>query len=198
MSILPEHLGLKPAYHLIADFITHDQTRNEVITNDLFDAVKNKRFPLVVSDRKDHLDLLSVQLKLKAEGEKVEVTIFKMDGELTNKKREKMLEEILVTKVDSRSVVIFATASLIGEGFDLPSLDTLFLTMPLSFRGRMVQYAGRLHRTSSGKSNVLIYDYLDLGLGVAIKMFRSRMSAYKEMGYSILQVPISQSQEKLL
>ena len=79
--------------------------------------------------------------------------------------------------------VLLSTASLIGEGFDLPALDTLFLTMPLSFKGRLVQYAGRLHRRHSEKSEVIIYDYLDANHPVTHAMFRRRATAYRQMGY---------------
>lgn len=78
-----------------------------------------------------------------------------------------------------------STGSLVGEGFDLPQLDTLFLAMPFSFKGRMIQYAGRLHREFNGKEGVIIYDYLDISSGLTISMFKKRISAYKQMGYEI-------------
>jgi superfamily II DNA or RNA helicase len=75
---------------------------------------------------------------------------------------------------------------LIGEGYDLPRLDTLFLAMPLSFKGRLVQYAGRLHRPHAEKREVRVYDYLDEGNPLTIAMFRRRSSAYRQMGYSVI------------
>ncbi len=78
---------------------------------------------------------------------------------------------------------LFATSSLLGEGFDLPRLDTLFLAMPISFKGRLIQYAGRLHRSAPGKNSVIIYDYLDELLPVANSMYRKRRPAYRTMGY---------------
>ncbi len=77
------------------------------------------------------------------------------------------------------------TGSLIGEGFDLPELCTLLLAMPLSFKGRLVQYAGRLHRESAGKKDISIYDYVDVNLGLGITMFRKRLTTYRKMGYMI-------------
>lgn len=74
---------------------------------------------------------------------------------------------------------------MIGEGFDLPELCTLMLAMPLSFKGRLVQYAGRLHRESAGKKDVRIYDYVDVNLGLGITMFRKRLTTYRKMGYTI-------------
>ena len=79
---------------------------------------------------------------------------------------------------------MFATASLVGEGLDIPRLDTLFLTMPLSFKGRLVQYAGRLHRSHEAKTTVLIHDYFDAN-PLTQAMFRRRSAAYGKMGYAI-------------
>ena len=89
---------------------------------------------------------------------------------------------MLVTK---QSPFLLSTGSLIGEGFDQPELSTLFLAMPLSFKGRLIQYAGRLHRASSGKSEVIVYDYVDKGLALGISMFRKRLTTYRKMGYTI-------------
>lgn len=84
--------------------------------------------------------------------------------------------------------VLFSTASLIGEGFDLPQLDTLVLSMPLSFIGRLVQYAGRLHRKHETKRDALIFDYLDENHATTNAMFRRRLAGYREFGY-IVEMP---------
>ena len=81
--------------------------------------------------------------------------------------------------------MLLATASLIGEGFDMPELDTLFLAMPISFKGRLIQYAGRLHRFSEKKKSVRIYDYVEPDNPLTAQMYRKRTAAYREMGYSI-------------
>ncbi len=81
--------------------------------------------------------------------------------------------------------ILLATSSLIGEGFDLPQLDTLFLAMPLSFKGRLVQYAGRLHRPCEGKRDVLIYDYIEPSNTLTMSMHRKRLTAYRQMGYRV-------------
>jgi len=80
-------------------------------------------------------------------------------------------------------VYILSTGSQIGEGFDLPELDTLILAMPISFKGRVIQYAGRIHRHNDSKSEVHIYDYVDTSLGLTISMFKKRIKAYNKMGY---------------
>jgi superfamily II DNA or RNA helicase len=87
-----------------------------------------------------------------------------------------------------QGVCIFATGSLIGEGFDLPALDTLVLASPISFKGRLVQYAGRLHRASAGKADVRIHDYVDVSSPVMLKMYRKRRKAYEKMGYSVEEI----------
>lgn len=81
--------------------------------------------------------------------------------------------------------MLFATASLIGEGFDLPRLDTLILSMPLSFKGRLIQYAGRLNRVHESKNAPLIFDYLDGNHALTNAMFRRRLAGYTELGYRI-------------
>lgn len=83
----------------------------------------------------------------------------------------------------SEERLLLATGQYIGEGFDDPRLDTLFLAMPFSFKGKMVQYAGRLHRAYQGKTDVRIYDYVDVNIPVLVKMYKKRLRAYKSLGY---------------
>jgi superfamily II DNA or RNA helicase len=101
------------------------------------------------------------------------------------RERNKILQEIKAMLSTEQCPFLLSTGSLIGEGFDLPELSTLFLAMPLSFKGRLIQYAGRLHRASSGKHEVIIYDYIDRNLALGITMFRKRLITYRKMGYTI-------------
>lgn len=96
-----------------------------------------------------------------------------------------MLRQIAERYDGGKPFVLFATASLIGEGFDLPRLDTLVLSMPLSFKGRLIQYAGRLHRRHETKGDPVIFDYLDENHAITNAMFRRRLAGYKELGYQI-------------
>jgi superfamily II DNA or RNA helicase len=96
-----------------------------------------------------------------------------------------VLRQIAEHYESGKPFVLFATASLIGEGFDLPRLDTLVLSMPLSFKGRLIQYAGRLHRQHDAKGGALIFDYLDENQAITNAMFRRRLAGYKELGYSV-------------
>jgi superfamily II DNA or RNA helicase len=81
--------------------------------------------------------------------------------------------------------VLIATGKYVGEGFDLPRLDTLFLTLPISWKGSLAQYAGRIHRQAVGKEKVIIYDYADYSLPMLERMFRKRQRGYEALGYTI-------------
>ena len=111
--------------------------------------------------------------------------VVRMDGDLSAKERREALQSIRGSVDGKRAICLLATASLIGEGFDLPELDTLIIASPLSFKGRLVQYAGRLHRLIEGKQSVLIHDYLDSYSAVMVKMYKNRLKAYKDMGYAV-------------
>ena len=148
------------------------------------DVVKESvgRVPLVLSDRKEHLKILMQTVDEQAKGA---ILVCGIDGSMLSRKRNDCIGEFKAAIQSGQKACLFSTASLIGEGFDLPELDTLFLAMPVSFRGRIVQYAGRLHREFSGKSEVLIFDYLDYKLQLANSMYRKRSAGYREMGYDI-------------
>jgi len=134
-----------------------------------------------LSDRKQYLDRLATALIEQAPG----VVYYRLDGETGLKTRREILRKISEHYKIGVPFVLFATASLVGEGFDLPELDTLILSMPLSFKGRLIQYAGRLHRPHDGKHEALIFDYLDANHPVTSAMFRRRLGGYKELGYRI-------------
>ena len=96
-----------------------------------------------------------------------------------------LIQKLTVRATSKTPFVLFSTASLIGEGFDLPCLDTMVLAMPLSFKGRLTQYAGRLHRFAAGKGDVRIHDYIETNHPMMMHMYRKRMVAYREMGYVV-------------
>jgi superfamily II DNA or RNA helicase len=97
-------------------------------------------------------------------------------------KRREMLQKLFNTP-ETETRAILATGPYIGEGFDDPRLDTLFLAMPFSFKGKMVQYAGRLHRKRENKTEIRIYDYVDSKMPILEKMYKRRLKAYKSLGY---------------
>jgi superfamily II DNA or RNA helicase len=132
-----------------------------------------------LTERKVHLLFLEKQLIGKIK------TVVPLFGGMGKKKIKAAMERISTSKPgDSR--VIIATGSYVGEGFDLPGLDTVFLTTPLSYKGRLVQYAGRIQREYEGKDEVRIYDYLDINVPVLKKMHAKRLKTYRIMGYEVV------------
>ncbi|OFZ36360.1 MAG: hypothetical protein A2504_10225 [Bdellovibrionales bacterium RIFOXYD12_FULL_39_22] len=182
---LPEEIGAQPPIHIVWEYLIKDDERNNLIISDILAAINLGRVSLIISDRKEQLKTLEEKL-LTCNSERA-FKIFKLESGEGKKKRAKILEEIDLAILAQESICLFATSALIGEGFDLPRLDTLFLPMPLSFKGRMVQYAGRLHRKSEEKKDVLIHDYLDINLPLTLKMYRNRQKTYKNMGYILTE-----------
>lgn len=178
---LSPEVAAKSAIHEIWQALVDDAGRTQQVANDIWSAVKAGRSPLVLSDRKAHLDNLQEAFARLRGAE--DVAVFRLESGSGIKQRRIVRAEIDERSAKGLRYALFSTASLIGEGFDLPSLDTLFLGMPLSFKGRLIQYAGRLHRTHAEKREVVIYDYLDDNHPVTQAMFRRRATAYRQMGY---------------
>ncbi|MGD0662246.1 MAG: DEAD/DEAH box helicase family protein [Syntrophorhabdales bacterium] len=183
----------QPALHEIWQALVTDGERLRLVASDVVAALEEERFPLVLSDRKDHLELLLTEITTLQTDKHVAGFLFTSD--IGKRQRSRMMEEIKLMRERGEFPFLLSTGSLIGEGFDLPELCTLVLAMPLSFKGRLVQYAGRLHRESAGKQDVRIYDYVDTNLGLCITMFRKRMSTYRKMGYSVEIPPDSHLSE---
>ena len=115
--------------------------------------------------------------------DKVE-NVFLLRGGMGKKQIAKIMKAIFERPSDE-PFVLFATGRYLGEGFDLPELDTLFLTFPVSWKGTIAQYAGRLHREYAGKTEVVIYDYADLQVSVLARMHEKRIKGYTALGYSV-------------
>ncbi len=185
---LPIEIGENPPYHELLYRLTSDIDRNKLIANQTIEALTKNRFPLLISDRKEHLDVLSLIIKESIDIEGFEVV--RLDGDLTMKQRKDALGHLHNLKGEGKKVLLMSTSSLIGEGFDLPALDTMILTTPLSFEGRMIQYAGRIHRQFEGKTNAQIVDFVDFSIPMLVKMYRNRKKTYKKMGYKISEPEI--------
>lgn len=170
-------------YHMLMHYLTSDVERNKLIARHAIEALADNRFPVLISDRKEHLDVLSLIISETTDISGLE--IIRLDGDLTGKKRRLALDILLELRNKNVKVLLVSSASLIGEGFDLPDLDTLILAMPLSFEGRMIQYAGRIHRRVEGKMEARIIDYVDFSNPVLVRMYRNRLKAYQQMNYSI-------------
>lgn len=155
--------------------------RNEMIFDDVLSALEARRSPIVITERKDHLQALAERLRRFAKN----VIVLK-GGMRANEF--KQATEALKSVPDDEERVIIATGRYLGEGFDDARLDTLFLTMPISWRGTLAQYAGRLHRSHEAKKEVVIYDYVDDQEPVLAKMASKREAGYKAIGYEITHV----------
>ena len=177
---LPAELAGKEklAIHEIYDLLIHNEKRNRMIVKDIREAVAAGRNPVVITERKDHLAWF--------ENEFSDIkNLFVLRGGMRKKALNETLQKISSSPDENR--LILATGKFLGEGFDDPRLDTLFLTMPISWRGTLSQYAGRLHRLYDRKTEVLVYDYVDCNIPVTLKMFERRKKGYKAIGYNILQ-----------
>ena len=156
--------------------------RNEIIIEDIKQSVLEGRIPIVLTERVDHLKILKEGLEEKLKGLGIPVVIYK--GTMGKKQAVEVQNILREADEEGRPRIILATSSSIGEGFDDSRLDTLFLTMPVSWKGRIIQYVGRLHREHDGKNKVIVYDYLD-NMKVLDKMFERRMRGYKIAGYEV-------------
>jgi superfamily II DNA or RNA helicase len=167
-------LGIQEIYSkLVADHVRNDQ-----ILDDLIGALEEGRSPMLLTERRDHLEFFAEQLR----GVARNVVVLK--GGTGTKARRRTAEKLSQIP-DSEERVLLATGRFIGEGFDDSRLDTLFLALPIAWKGTLVQYAGRLHRRHQGKTEVRVFDYVDRGVPVLARMFEKRWKGYQSMGYEL-------------
>ena len=164
----------------ILNDMCHNVFRNSLIIEDINKCILEGRIPIVLTERIEHLNILKEQL------EKLNVPVVIYKGNMGKKKTKEIQETIKKADESNEPRIILATSSSIGEGFDDSRLDTLFLTMPVSWKGRIIQYVGRLHRDHEDKDKVIVYDYLD-NMKVLEKMYNRRLKGYKIAGYEITE-----------
>jgi len=167
--------SIQDLYRLLA----RDESRNSLIFDDILAALERRRSPIVITERKDHLQAIAERLS------KFAKNVIVLKGGMRAKER-KQATEALAALPDGEERVIVATGRYLGEGFDDARLDTLFLTMPISWRGTLAQYAGRLHRLHAAKREVIIYDYVDEDEPMLAKMAGKREAGYKALGYEVI------------
>ena len=175
-SLPPEQtdMTIQEVYAAIVD----DRVRNELILTDLVQAAADGRSPLLLTGRTEHLKYFETELAGKVNH------VFTLKGGMGKKQRRSIAEAIAaVPECEPR--VILATGSYIGEGFDDARLDTLFLAMPISWRGTLQQYVGRLHRLHDAKRVVRVYDYVDSNVLMLARMYARRLKGYNLIGYTI-------------
>jgi superfamily II DNA or RNA helicase/very-short-patch-repair endonuclease len=159
--------------------LTRNPGRNQLICRDVIAAVQAGRFPLVLTERTEHLRLLAAQLSAAIPH------VITLQGGM-GKKQIRAAMASLTQVPDDQGRALLATGRYLGEGFDEPRLDTLFLTLPVSWRGTIAQYVGRLQRLHTGKREVQVYDYADLDVPMLARMFERRCAGYEAVGYTLL------------
>jgi superfamily II DNA or RNA helicase len=153
-----------------------DNARNDLILDDIIAALEDGRSPILLTERREHVDLFANHLKGFARN------LIVLHGGMTVKERRRTMSQ-LAAVAEGEERLLIATGRYIGEGFDDARLDTLFLALPVSWKGTLVQYSGRLHRAHPGKREVIVYDYVDRNVPVLQRMFEKRLRGYRAMGY---------------
>ncbi len=160
-------------YSKVLSELTRDPDRNQLIASDIVKEAKTgSGICLVLSDRREHCETL--KMILQGRGLRPEV----LTGNIANGERERIVTDLNKGKVK----ILIATGQLIGEGFDLPELETLFLTTPIRFEGRVIQYLGRVLRPASGKEKARVYDYVDSRVGPLRVSAEARRRVYEKSG----------------
>lgn len=167
-----------PSIQAVFRDLVEDEARTRQICGDISAAARAGRNCLVLSQWTEHLARLAAQLKL------VGVESDVLEGGV-GKKARRLISDRLAAAQPGDGVVLLATGSLLGEGFDCPPLDTLYLTFPIAFRGRLVQYAGRVLRPIEGKTRVEVHDYVDARVPVLARMHTKRLAAYASLGFDV-------------
>ena len=156
--------------------LSENEIRNNMIVSDVVEALKEGRNPIVLTERREHVVLLAERLSCYCKN------VIQLVGTASAKSRRETMERLEAIPGDE-SVVIVATGKYVGEGFDYPRLDTLFLALPIAWKGKVAQYAGRLHRNYDGKTKVQVYDYVDVHIPVLERMYQKRVKSYSSIGY---------------
>jgi len=172
-----ENAGIQ--FHKLYQALMVDEARNRQIVADVIESVREGRKPVVLTERREHLELLTTALLPVVEH------LIVLKGGMGKKKLNAAMEQ-LITIPENEDRVVLATGRYLGEGFDDARLDTLFLTLPVSWRGTIAQYVGRLHRRHERKREVRVYDYADLNVPMLARMFDRRCKGYESVGYTIL------------
>ena len=177
-TVKPHHLSKTPYGNDAYELIRNNDVRDEQIIRDVADCVQAGRTPVVLTKYVDHAKKLSERLKKYAD------RLILLTGANGTKARRAQVKELNEVD-DSDSLILVGTGSLLGEGFDFPRLDTLFMATPVSGENVVEQYVGRLNRDYDGKENVIVYDYVDSHIPKFDKMYAARLKAYKKIGYEL-------------
>ncbi len=166
-------------FHDLYDELIADNARNQLICEEILQVVREGRSPLVLTERNAHLDCLAARLSSSVRH------LVVLRGGAKPQETRAVLARLATIPADEERALL-ATGRFIGEGFDDARLDTLFLTLPVSWRGTIAQYVGRLHRLHERKREVRVYDYADLNVPMLARMFDRRCRGYESVGYAII------------
>ena len=166
-------------YTQVVETISKDEVRNRLIIDDVHKVIVEGRTPIVLTSLTSHVRVLADMLLPYSDNV---ITLVGADSAKEKRCAMERLQNMPVTE----SLVIVATGKYIGEGFDYPRLDTLFLVLPISWKGNIAQYAGRLHRDCNGKSEARIYDYVNIRVPLCDSMYRKRLKGYASVGYGTI------------
>ncbi len=175
---LAEGAATEPGIQEVYSLLIADEARTRLIVDDVLKAVRDGKSPLVLTERTEHLERMAALLT--DQGFRV-VTL--RGG--TSAKQRRLVAETIQSIPDEEPRVLLATGRYIGEGFDDARLDTLFLTLPVSWRGTIQQYAGRLHRLHANKQVVQVFDYVDVHVPMLLRMLKRRIRGYEDIGYVV-------------
>ena len=163
--------------------LSRDVLRNDMILSDVIRALEESRSPILLTERKDHLEYFATRLQ------RIARHLVVLQGGM-GAKAQRTVHAQLAAIPSGEERVVLATGRYIGEGFDDARLDTLFLAMPVSWKGTLVQYTGRLHRLHPGKREVRIFDYVDREVPMLLRMFEKRLRGYRAIGYARGEAPL--------
>jgi len=178
----------EPTIQEIYGVLALDESRNVAIIHDVLDALREQRSPILLTERKKHLEFLQERLR-----DLVEHIVVLHGGRSAKERR--AVQQQLESIPESEERLLLATGRFIGEGFDDARLDTLFLALPIAWKGTLVQYAGRLHRTHPSKREVRVVDYVANHVPMLARMFEKRLRGYRAMGYRTNETPENANQE---
>ena len=171
---LPTTAGIQEVFrHLV-----HDLARTEAIAVEITLAFEQGRKVLVLTERTEHLNAIHLALAARVPPPLV------LHGRMSKKQRATLISELDALAPQAPRILL-STGKLVGEGFDHPPLDTLVLAMPVSWKGTLQQYAGRLHREHANKTDVRIIDFVDAGHPALLRMWEKRQRGYRAMGYRV-------------
>jgi superfamily II DNA or RNA helicase len=160
--------------------LAEDAERTEAIAGEISKAFCQGRKVLVLTERTDHIEAIRQAVEVKG------LPVLVLHGRMSKKQRSGLIERLEAMPPDAPRILL-ATGKLIGEGFDHPPLDTLILAMPISWKGSLQQYAGRLHREHATKTDVRIIDFFDTGHPALLRMWDRRKRGYRAMDYKVVE-----------